>query len=411
MQICRNLACLRTSLFVLNCALVFGFVGLSVWAQESCFDMGISEYQKQNFTRAISYFETTVATDPSNSEAFYYTAITYEQLGNYRKALDYYRKILAAFPQSKAAILSEAAINRPEFRKIARSKGVLTGIDSSLDLIPKETWIGFVRKGNSLVVEGQINGHPTKMIFDTGASACVFSVDQLERLGVDLPKGEPASFGAGVGSSNRIPMWTMTADLKLDRIERRSFPILVSPSPLPYPLLGENYYSDLEYTIDNQNKAILFKSRQDQKSLTGRDNQAGCPAKMTVSASGNYVYNVPFKVDNQSLVVVAKLDGKDCSMIFDTGADVCLFTEPQIEKLGIKLRWLGKSIKVTGTGGVTRAPLCEIENAQIGPISGPMLCLVSNQTLMSKPLLGQTFFKNWHFTIDHAKSVIQFVKE
>ncbi len=229
-------------------------------------------------------------------------------------------------------------------------------------------------------------------------------------MGIELPKGEPASFGAGVGSSKRIPMWNMTADLKLDKIERRSFPILVSSSPLPYPLLGENYYSDLQYTIDNQNKAILFKSRPDPKSTFAQDNQVNSTASMTVSPSGNYVYNVPFKVDNQSLVVVAKLDGKECPMIFDTGADVCLFTVPQVEKLGLKLRSLGQTMRVTGTGGVTRAPLCEIENAQIGPISGPMLCLISNQTLMSKPLLGQTFFKNWHFTIDHTDGVIQFVK-
>ncbi len=164
----------RAGLLGLSCASCLVFSGLGSWAQTTNFDLGICEYKKQNFNQAIGYFERSVANDPPNSETVYYAAITYEQLGNYRKSLDYYRKVLTDFSTSKAAILARAALNRPEFRRIARINGVLTGIDPSLDAIPKETWIGFVRKGNSLVVDGAINGHPTKMIFDTGPRPVFF---------------------------------------------------------------------------------------------------------------------------------------------------------------------------------------------------------------------------------------------
>jgi predicted aspartyl protease len=411
MKTCKYLVSLRFNLVVLGSCFFLFTSNLCSSAQESVFELGIGEYQKQNYGRAIECFESSLSKDPMNSEAFYYAAITYEQLGNYKKSLEYYLTVIRRFPISKAAALSQTAVSREKFRKIARANGIVTGVDPALDTFPKDTWVDFIRQGNSLLVDGAINGHTTKMIFDTGASACVFSLDQLQSLGIELPKGNPGSFGAGVGSSKKIPMWNMIADLKLGKMERHNFPILVSSGPLPYPLLGENFYHDLEYTVDNQNKAILFKSRQDNQGKVAQDSQTARPASMTVSSSGNYVYNVPFKVDQQSLVVVAKIDGKECPMIFDTGADVCLFTGPQVQKLGLKLRWLGKTINLTGTGGVTKAPLCEIENAQVGPISGPMLCLVSNQTLMSKPLLGQTFFKNWHYTIDHASGVIKFVKK
>jgi predicted aspartyl protease len=386
------------------------FSGLYASAQNYLCELGINEYQKQNYARAITLFENSLFNDPSNSETFYYAAITYEKLGNYKKALRCYQEILDRFPNSKTAALATDAINRPEFRKVARMKGLLTGIDSASDVIPRETWVDFTRVGNSVVVDGVINGNATKMIFDTGASACVFSVDQLKRLGISIPTGAPSSFGAGVGSKYKTPMWNMVADLKLGKIERHNFPILVSANPLPYPLLGENYYHDLEYTIDNPNKIILFKSRS-QQNTNSLEEQIDHRARMTINSSGKYVYNVPFEVDNQSLVVVAKIDGKDCKMIFDTGADVCLFTEFQIQQLGIKVRSTGKTSNLTGTGGITKAPVCIIENAQVGPISSPMVCLITNQTLMPKPLLGQTFFKNWHFTIDHVNKVIQFVKE
>ena len=243
------------------------------------------------------------------------------------------------------------------------------------------------------------------MMFDTGASSCVFSLDQLEQLGIEPPTGPPNGTTAGVGSNKKMPVWNTIADLRLGNIVRKKFPIIVTPSPLTYPLLGENFFHELKYTIDNEAKAVLFKYNPAGPSVSEKPH-----SPMTVSAGSNYVYNVPFTIENRALIVVAKLDGHDCPMIFDTGADVCMFTNEELDKFGIKPQFVGRTYNVRGSSGTAPAQLCLIQKAQLGPINGQMPCLVTDQAVVPRPLMGQSFFKDWQYTIDHTNHVIQFVR-
>ncbi len=175
---------------------------------------------------------------------------------------------------------------------------------------------------------------------------------------------------------------------------------------MAYPLLGENFYHDLQYTIDNGNKAIVFKHSQSNSALS---QSSPTVAGMTVNSTGNYVYNVPFQLENHALIVVARLNGKECPMVFDTGADICLFTTDELADLGITVKATGRTMAVRGSSGTTAAALCYIDKAELGPISQPMPCLVTDKAIVPKPLLGQTFFKDWQYTIDHKNNIIQFI--
>lgn len=377
-------------------------------ADRDSFSMGVGEFQQQHFSKAADIFEGCIAAGSQNDELYYYTAITYERLGDYKKALDRYTYVLSHFPKTEAGRLSLAAIDRPAFQQILYSKGINQPVRASaLDIYPKETWVDFIRNNNTIMVEGSINNIPTKMVFDTGASSCVFTLDQLDRLGIAPPHGPPTAMTFGVGSTAKVPVWSMKVDLKLGKIERKNFPIIVSPAPLSYPLLGENFYHDLKYTIDNENKTIAFKCNSEQTMPLPLTTAV---SSMTVSSNGNYVYNVPFIIENRALVVVAHLNGRECQMIFDTGADVCVFTYDQLDKLQIKPKRTGQVMNLKGTSGLTQAQVYIIDKAELGPISRAMPCLVTDQAMVPRPLLGQTFFKDWQYTIDHVHNVIQFTE-
>lgn len=397
----RRIIPLSLTLILLTC-------GVSAAADKN-FSAGVAEFKLRHFNQAAEIFEKCMAAGSNDADLYYYAAITYEHLGNYKKAFESYRFAIEHFPTSQAARCSAAAMQRKSFQSSLASQGLLMNPrDPLLDNYPKETWVGFTRHNNSLVLDGSINDRATKMIFDTGASSCVFSVDQLERLGIEPPQGPPNAITYGVGSNRKIPVWATKANLRLGKIERKEFPIIVSPNPLIYPLLGEDFFHDLKYTIDNRAKAILFKYSKDSRTSSASTNTTSA---MTVSSSANYVYSVPFTVENRALVVVAKLDGRSCPMIFDTGADVCMFTNEELSKVGVKPRFVGRTLNVRGASGTAPAQLGVISKAELGPISGEMACLVTDQAVVPRPLMGQSFFKDWQYTIDHTNRVIQFVRK
>jgi clan AA aspartic protease (TIGR02281 family) len=383
--------------------------GLSCSAQVDNYSEGVAAFQLGHYVKACTIFENCMAKRPDNPDLYYYAAVTYEKLRDYKNALEKYNFVIRNFPKTQAANLSTVAIHRGSFQSILASRGLASNFrDPHLDTYPKETWVSFTRHNNSLLLDGAINDHPTKMIFDTGASSCVFSVDQLEQLGIEPPSGPPTAATSGIGSKGKLPVWSTRANLRLGKIERKDFPIIVSPNPLPYPLLGENFIHDLKYTIDNDAKAVMFKYDPNTSASTANARPASA---MTVSTTGNYVYNVPFTIENRALIVVAKLDGRDVPMIFDTGADVCMFTNEELDKYGLKPQFMGRNFNVRGANGTAPAQLCVIQKAQLGPISGQMPCLVTDQAVVPKPLMGQSFFKDWQYTIDHTNKIIQFVRK
>ena len=95
-------------------------------------------------------------------------------------------------------------------------------------------------------------------------------------------------------------------------------------------------------------------------------------------------------------------------MILDTGTNICLFNNAHLRELGIMPRSTGQTLTAKGAAGYMRAPVCVFDQAEFGPIKDHLVCLVSDQAFLPRPLLGQNFFSKWELTIDHEKSVIKF---
>lgn len=62
-------------------------------ASRDSMQLGISEYNNKNYQRAALLFNGVEEKDPSNSDAKKYTGLAYFQLGNYDKALQYFKEL------------------------------------------------------------------------------------------------------------------------------------------------------------------------------------------------------------------------------------------------------------------------------------------------------------------------------
>ncbi len=363
------------------------------------FDAGVAAFGKGNYKSASEYMELHIKEDPQDSMALYYLALSFQKLGDYPKYQDTVQRLLKQFPKSKAAAMAkahqaEAPIQVPQ------------NLGQATDL-PRETWIPFNKVGRALVVEGRVNKHPMRMIFDTGAETCLLTVDHLKDMGIPVPEGKPHGLGAGVGKNKPVPIWIKHLDLSVGRIERKNFPVIISPIPMEYPLLGIKFFKGYDYTVDNKNESILFKLKSDVTPPTIAANSA-----LTVDLSGNYVYNVPFTRQGETIIVSVSINGKQAQMIFDTGAEVCMFTSQQLRDLGIDYNVNSPYMMLRGVSGVTRASTCLLESVKLGPIDRKnVLCGITDDALTSRPLLGQNFFQSWQFTIDDRNNVIRFTKK
>jgi predicted aspartyl protease len=376
----------------------------SASADQGFFQRGVAEYQGKHYAQAASLLDVAVAEADAGSDSFYYAALAHEQLKHFKYAARLYQTVIAQFPDSPACALAQTALKRPEFLEMLSPFSV-NSRNANLDSLPRETYISFRDRNGALIIDGTINERPIKMCFDTGAATCCCSLRALDQLGIERPAGKPDLFVAGVGSKEKIPGWKMLVTLGVGRIVRQKFPIFVSTTDLP-PLLGQNFFRDFQYTIDKNAQTISFKRIDRDKSTS-----VATPTKtiVTVNSSGNYEYAVPFNMDGQAVIVVAKVNDRDCPVQFDTGASICMFSTSQIDAVGGG-KSTGKHVPITGAGGTIMCPLFELGSIQLGPITKPIIVGVSDQSRMKYPLLGQNFFKDWQYTIDYTNHVIKFEK-
>jgi clan AA aspartic protease (TIGR02281 family) len=388
----------------LKSALLLLFLSLSVNAIATAADddtgdsykQGIALYKQAEYLKAFTSFVKAVQTQPENADAAYYLAVTIHQLGHYDKARERYQFVIDHYKGTPAAQQAAAVLKQMALAKQVESAAM-----------PRETWVKYERRGNTMFVDGYVNNKPITFIFDTGAERCLLTPVQLRELGLPMPTGSPSGFGSGVGQKGAIPVWHMKVDLKIGRLERHNFPVMVSNVPMEQPLLGQEFFKDFEYDIDSANHVISFKQRS-----TG----ALAPVKkaapaLTVDATGRYVFTVPFEKAGDSLIVKVLINGKEVPMVFDTGASLCLFSRDEGKANGIFIDARRGAFPVSGVGGKAMASTGIISSIKLGPIERHNFAVaVSDVAAISKPLLGQDFVGNWRYTIDNQQQVIRFTK-
>lgn len=385
--------------------------GQAAFADEY-FDQGVKLYNKRNFKGAAPYLENAMRNSPWDSNAYYYLALTYHQLGDWARAKHMYGQIIERFPDTSASQLAEQALQRldPNLLKKLKAKGssgssstagaattVQTEARSAdFDSLPAEGRIYFTRQGNIEMVEAQVNGRGIQMVYDTGASQCVFGKNHLQELGINPPTGKATGKASGVGSSVPIEVWTMPLTLKVGNIVRRNLSVMVQDNLPTSPLLGETFFGDLEHTTDGGASCIQFK----KKSSMARG-----------AAPGQDRYSVPFVREGNELIVTVEINGKPFPMFFDTGADGITFAPQHLKRLNIEIPEDAEEQVHTGVGGETKAAAFTVKRMKMGPIEKyevPVSCVEKSN--MPHPLLGQTFYKDWQYTVDNQNKCIRFVR-
>ncbi len=376
---------------------------------------GIEFYQQRNYQRAASCFETALVRSAENTNAMYYAALSYQQLRNNARAVELYGKLAKRYPTSRAGVLAIQALRglglsggagggavsagSSSVRSYSRSASSSGGADDEAGLPAEERLHFRSEAGQHIMVQGQVNSRSVDFVFDTGCDQTVIGMDTLEQLGISKPTGPPVGKSIGVGNAIS-DNWRIPATIRVGSIERRNFPLLVSDRTGVPPLLGRNFYAPYQFTIDKNAGTINLVKNE--------------TATAQASRHGGYVSSantVPFKrLSGGGILVTAQVNGRPMEMLFDTGAQQCLFSSHQVKQLGIHIPEDARDDASRGVGGATHTKNFPINSIRLGPVEKNNIMIGVTEIPFGEPLLGQNFFGDCQYTIDDKAGVIRITR-
>lgn len=101
---------------------------------------------------------------------------------------------------------------------------------------------------------GQINGRTVNFLVDTGASVVSLSVTDADAIGLPYKSGQTVQ----VSTANGVTVgWvTKLATVRLGSVDVYDVEALVTPSPMPYVLLGNSYLTRFQMTRTNDQMVL-----------------------------------------------------------------------------------------------------------------------------------------------------------
>lgn len=243
------------------------------------------------------------------------------------------------------------------------------------------------------MVDAVVNDRPVRMMFDTGASTCLFGQNQFTQARVANVAMTTAKHDIG-GVGNTVESGTAAlVDLRVGGI-RRKMPVMVIKHLDTEPLLGQTFYNGYHYDIDNTAGVIRF-------------------VKKTASRKSSYTtydtIDIPFETVGNNMVVKAKINGHECPMYFDTGSYGVVMGMKTAAAVGLHVSRTARRSISQGVGGAVYGYEIYAGRIELGSMqqSGcTVTVLMDGEPPM--PLLGQSFFKNRRFTVDNEKHLIRF---
>ena len=365
----------------------------------------VSLYQKKCYREAAAVSEAYLKRHPGDAGAYYYGALSYQQLGDLARARPLYRRVVELAPNSKigayaASILKQlgAGPGRSPDSGVSGGSAEARVADSSL---PERARI-FYRQdsGKRIMLNVLINNRPLEMQFDTGAPNICVSKEQLKSLGLRLPVGAAAGKTGGASNGRRVDYWETYADVKLGPILRKHMKLKIIDGMSSEPLLGQLFFKDFDYTIDHSGHSILFQRK-------------GSGSRST------FGYAVPFtfRKEGNRIVLEAEFNGKKGPVMLDTGnsaAGICFDSVEQLKKYGLRLPADARTATTTGVTGEGRVYVFSIKRVKIGPIDRADVEADANiETDPAEdelPLVGQDFLAGWQYKIDMERKVIYFLR-
>jgi clan AA aspartic protease (TIGR02281 family) len=376
-------------------------------------------YNRKQYSEAIPFLQKSLAAPAPSPTAVYYAGLCYQQTGNLTMAQKCYQVLsddFAGSPEAKLAMPvllrmkaptpppagSAALTPRRESSPIPpmgagqiasylRSYGMS---DKEWASLPEETKVPFKRSVSShLFLDGTVNGHSIQMMFDTGAEQCHFSRAQLEQYGVKADANAPRVAVSGVGGQAYCTV--MLADIGIGEMHRK-IPILVDDVDIGMPIIGETFFKEFRYDIDNGSGFMRFVKKP----------RAGMTSHSYESTD---VIAIPYGKMGDNMIVKAKVNGMECPMIFDTGSFSICFNAVDAARLRIRIPSDARAMMTSGAGGMVPAYQFPIDRIELGGLIKTNVTVVVNQAdTPMLPLLGQPFYQDRHFTVDTEKHLIKF---
>ncbi len=411
----------RAPALIAALALVFLPVGTRA-AGVDPYEAGIKQLSAKQFAQAGLSFQQAVKANPKNAMAFYYLALARHYQGDRSGAMNAYSRVISTFPGSQASSLAlrgMASIDPSIMQKLGlASAGGNSGASaapsgggrnygsnytassssSSNDTVPDECRVYFTKDANCFVMDVRLGNRPLKMMFDTGAESTVVGKNHLQELGLPLPTGPSVGTAHGVGEGGGQRFWVQKMDVTLGGITRRNFEVCVQEHMPGYPLLGQTFFHDMRYTVDNGANSIHFmKKKSDRGSVYS-----------SLSRDPNVV---PFTREGNEIVVVTEVNGRKLPMYFDTGASGVAFSPEHLSQVGLTIPDDARTSMSQGIAGNSLVRNFPVRSLKLGPIEKRDFEIgVTMSSHMPHPLLGQTFYNDYQYTIDYDKSVIHFMR-
>jgi aspartyl protease family protein len=102
--------------------------------------------------------------------------------------------------------------------------------------------------------QGLLNAKPVQFLVDTGATSIGVSVSDAERIGLQYKNGQAVQVATANGV---VPGWRVRlSSVRLSDVEVRDIDAVVTPTVMPFVLLGNSFLTRFQMTRNNQHMVL-----------------------------------------------------------------------------------------------------------------------------------------------------------
>lgn len=382
------------------------------------YDYAVRMVQQRNFKVAAQYLDMRLKSNPNDTYAQYYRALCFHVANQMEEARGLYQSVIAngtdaniktmAANQLKRidAVTGSMASATNRFQSGSGTPGAPPpppdGDDDSSSgptIVPPNAraYFSISPGGNDMIVDGKINNRGIKFKFDTGAHSIFLGKNHLQQLGIPVPTTKPTGKASGVGGT--VDTWSVKSTVTVGGITKK-LSLTVAEEYESAPLLGQMFFEDLEYEIDNKGHCIYFRQPQSAAVLDKSDQ-----------------YAIPFHKKGKHLVVSLEgPKGRKTDILVDTGAYNVMFSKKNMSDLNLDLPGDAEQVGFQGVGGSSTGHKFVVDELRLGPIimrNIPVVVATEQKGAIGQEgakegLLGQEFFSSWRFAVDNKNQRLRF---
>lgn len=117
--------------------------------------------------------------------------------------------------------------------------------------------VPYTLAGRNMMVTIEVDGRPIAACFDTGAAGVVFGAADAARCGLQIPEDARLVQSGGIGGTVPSAAFNVRT-IRMGSIQKSNFPVRVLMGSLPYPLVGQTFFGDRKFVIDQEKRVIRF---------------------------------------------------------------------------------------------------------------------------------------------------------